>query len=197
MPQPLRRNKNFDFLFPWNDPTERAECAIQMTGVIVAWTGLEEELAALLGAATGDFREEQDGGHSGTSNPITAAALGAIDSLHARLAVVNAVWEAVALPSGLRSEFETLSKDIRKAAGWRNLVAHTGWMITKPFPNDVIHPQDQMRYSSKDFEEMRGRIREIHRNIAGFSSKCIKHFLRHPQKRNSGRLVLHIPLGKD
>jgi hypothetical protein len=180
MPQPLKKKAHIGA--PWVEPDERAECAVQMAAVIVSWTQVETQLANLMAAASGyveDVKTDREDGSQSSyrvrfQNQVSRAALSAIDSLHARIAVVKAIWDAMHLPEALLVEFEAISRMIRKAAGWRNLVAHSDWHASYDFPHELIHPEERKRYNAKVFMLMRFRIREVGWRIQIFQRKCVK-----------------------
>ncbi|CAN0404397.1 unnamed protein product, partial [Phaeothamnion confervicola] len=98
-----------------------------MMSVINRWACIESSLIVLFAGATGEAKSPKPGHLSVSPNKVAAAALGAIENLHTRLAVVTAAWEAASVPKQFRDRFELLKPRLRKAVGNRNLVAHSQW----------------------------------------------------------------------
>ena len=107
------------------------------------------------------------------SEPTAVAAMSALESLSARLDVIENALKRVL--RGLSAEFETLRIAIRKCASGRNEVVHANWGVSPRYPADAIRIVEGIRYikyTQRDFEDIVHRIIAQAGDIATFKVKC-------------------------
>jgi hypothetical protein len=159
----------------------RPACAVKIATVAAAWAEVEFHLAMLLGHATTAEMRTVGGGEFALAtitkaNPISIAAMEALESLSARLNVIQAVL-AVSVSPDRCKEFDALAPTVRSAAVLRNRVVHARWYITDSYLDDVLavtaDPNRFDRYTPKNLDWTIDQIFDVRRKVGEFGVVCL------------------------
>lgn len=168
MPHPMRGQHQIHFsreIF-----SERPECAVGIATIAAQWSALERMLAEGLGVSLfAHTRQEYE------PEMILRLILNNIDSLNARLDVIDCILE-IYVSRPLYEEFLTkLRPEIRRRAGERATIVHGRWGICPQlYPHDLILSPPyggSVRYTPKCFKQTVDRIVATTRQIADFNSR--------------------------
>jgi hypothetical protein len=144
---------------------KRLECALLIAQVTDAWAWLEFYLGSMFAVATGTPERQENGNVIIRHNRVARAAFNELESLNARLRIIEGSLEAV-LPQAVVT-FQSLAKDIRRCAKNRNNVVHSRWSTVARYPRDLIN-QDDERWTPEDFSNVIKRIDEHSTRIIMF-----------------------------
>ena len=156
MPQPFPDDRSLR----WYDHAilDRPEIAARIGLVATEWAAFERLLAQMFAVTLFGM-----GAPEGAGEAISQQALGALESLSARLDIISAILKP-RIPEELYERFqETVMPDIRGRARERNRVIHGHWLICDDYPNDLIYApwgKRRLRYTTKDFDDIAARINE-------------------------------------
>ena len=186
MPQPFSKDRSVS----WYDRAimDRPEMAARIGLVTTQWAIFENILAQMFATMLfgPDVREAIaeatliDGGENvaltikGTESlgeTISLQALGALESLTAKLDVISAVLKP-RISDELYLHFQNdLRKDIRRRARERNRVVHGPWALCDDYPDDLIYTrpgEKWMRYTAKDLDNIVTHINETRGHVMAF-----------------------------
>jgi hypothetical protein len=176
MPQPIHpADRRFEIGLHYGTRViaKRPACALGIATVAGEWANLERSLALMFSVSTGWPTDDRA---TTKINRVARAAIDAIESLSARLAIVSAGLEAT-MPQAVQDQFDDLAKRIRKCAGTRNTVVHGWWGVSEKYPDDVILNTDVgpvIRYTPKDFDEIVSRIANLVLEIDRLRDVCLR-----------------------
>lgn len=172
MPQPLPHKPGDRTTGDHESLAKRPECALLIAQVAAAWAWLENALGQMFRLTTAKISVENDVTKF-APNPIALASFTALESLSARLSVIETSLELV-LPKVV-PDFTILARSIRRCAKGRNTVVHSCWGINARFPDDMIRmpvfgPQE--RWTITDFKNVLERIDRQSAEIMQFLTRC-------------------------
>jgi hypothetical protein len=152
----------------------RPECAIRIAVISAEWAGLEGSLTHLFELAMSEMTATGADTVSRKPHKSAQAALHAIDSLAARLAVIWAAVEQYIVGTEMEKLWvDQLSVQIRRRAGQRNTVVHGIWCTTDVYPSDVLLTDPTAkrftRYTAKDFDNIIDQILQTHNEVNEFT----------------------------
>jgi hypothetical protein len=155
MPQPFKPNRNFCLASGHQILKGRSAHAAGIGLVVAEWSALEHELIAIVANVL--FFEEP----TVTANVVAETAWASMESLRARLQMLDALAEDM-MPTDLLGDFrERLLPEVRKRASERNRIAHGNWYVDAEAPDLLVlldRSRGYMAYSVKDFNEIAARI---------------------------------------
>jgi hypothetical protein len=174
MPQPLRSRPGDRTEGGHEQLAKRPECAILIAQVACAWALLEDNLGSMFSLATGTLERTTEGHLITKGNRLATAAFHALESINARLSVIEASLE-LELPSAV-APFNALAADIRKCAKNRNKIVHSSWHTSDRYPADLIrapHFGVMERWTARDLKSVIGQIDDQSDKIFDFISSCV------------------------
>ena len=136
-----------------------------MANIISNWVLVEDSLSHLYGFLMGTYQEATPG-YGAPTHPVARQVFSVVESLNARLELVNELcgWRA----KDEAPTFAELRTSIRRVGAGRHLVAHGHWHLCERYPNDlVLFPFYGLpvRYTAKDFEEISARILAVNEKL--------------------------------
>ena len=164
MPQPFPVEPSLR----WYDHAimNRPEIAARIGLVVTEWAAFERLLAQMFAAMLFGMGMAE---HTGEA--ISLQALGALESLSARLDVISAVLKP-RIPDELYLHFrDNLKPEIRRRASERARVVHGPWMLCDDYPDDLIYAplgERRMRYTATDLDNIATHIIDTRDNVIGF-----------------------------
>ena len=175
MPQPLTPHQQDGTTGSATSLAERPECAALIGLVANAWAWLEYQLGDLFEIATAEIYRS-DGHIIRRVSPIAIASFGTLESLSARLGVIEAALELM-LPKAVPG-FASLTAQIRSCARGRNQVVHSGWGVNEKFPRHVIRMpkggvDPYIKWTPKDFQREIDQILAQSALIGAFKMECM------------------------
>lgn len=155
MPQPIRHRPGDRTEGGYEQLAKRPECALRIAQVASAWAWLELHLSDMFSLGTGSIARKESGTTIWKTNRIARASFHALDSLNARLRIIEASLEIVA-PEKVAS-FNEIAADVRRCATGRNKVVHSCWSISDRYPDDVVRTPalgGHELWTAKDFQNI-------------------------------------------
>lgn len=187
MPQPFAKKDGETVSHGTRLLTTRPQCATKIAVVAAAWAYLESELAETFGQITGEAKDAPHG-RMFRPNRVAIASLRALESLNARISIVQAAL-AFHLPSEIQEKFAKIAMQLRRCAHSRNDVIHASWATTDKYPNDVLQsertPQgsfEYVRYTEADFDQITERIESEIATLHAFTDECFAVLKERPPK---------------
>jgi hypothetical protein len=175
MPQPFRLKPDEKLQQGPGLFESRQECAVKLAEIANAWARIERMLLSVVGAAS--TTDVEEGRPQVYFDPITMAAMQALESLSARLDVIAAVL-AVCVSTEICDLWKEIAPQIRRAGGMRNQVTHCVWLGSDRYPRDILRIErgDALtRYTVADLEAVRKAIRAIEAQLNPFIHRCLAH----------------------
>ena len=126
-------------------------------GLVAAeWAMVESLLTDMFTFSVFALSKEEHAGQR-----IVRQAMGALDSLNARLDIVEAIIRPRIDATLFEEYVKQIQPELRRRAGERNRVVHSEWHVCDRWPDDLIAfapGQDPMRYTLKCFDDIAERI---------------------------------------
>lgn len=146
---------------------QRPDHCVGIALIAQQWAALETNLINVFTHCLFEDRpDDRQAGH------IARTAWQTLDSLKARLSLLDAIAQE-RIPANLLKEFrEKVVPEVRSRARERNRVVHAFWYCSDKYPDDLIllgdSPEEHLRYSVKEFHQIADRIQLTARNITNF-----------------------------
>jgi hypothetical protein len=182
MPQPIRPPSTSGVAGPGittgpNILEQRPDILLRVATIVTNWSLIEDELTTIYGLVMGDYitlpKNILDSGlaWSPPNHPIAFQIFEKIQSLYAKLDLIDGILEWRAKQHQLAAFRDIHRKSIQKSYAKRNQIAHGIWGVCEDYPLDaVLLPKfgRQMRYSLRDFNETNETIISTHRDFGKF-----------------------------
>ena len=145
---------------------EFPEHAARIGLISAEWTALENELAHTVAFSLFAFSSSERG-----AQKITTTVLGAIDSLAARLDMIEAILKP-RIPEDWYLRFvNDIKPELRRRARERNRIVHGHWQACSKYPKDLIlgtFDEDPMRYTTNCLDDIADRINQTLNSVATY-----------------------------